>query len=318
MKINEKNLCAYSVSSTHIDKEGYLLKKGEVNKNFQRRWFVLKGNLLFYFEKKCDREPIGVIILEGCTIELAECEDQFTFKLVFHGGGGRTYVLAADSQEALEVWMKALARASYDYLKLMVAELQKQLDELSETEEGRGGGEGGNGQAPKPPQRRQNPFNRTQSSEVALDPAMAWRTRANTVSGGGRGAGGTYLPPTPVIARPAPPPPSAASSVAHISLNKRTFAQLHSEYGVQILKDKEEHMAKKKNSRRGISSGRSGNAEAKGSAGWRGSLESGCTDLSGSDSGWMKQGNFENIPPTEDLKSDAINDSLVVENLVDI
>lgn len=50
---------------------------------------------------------------------------------MFHGGGGRTYVLAADSQEALEVWMKALARASYDYLKLMVAELQKQLDELS-------------------------------------------------------------------------------------------------------------------------------------------------------------------------------------------
>lgn len=30
MKINEKNLCAYSVSPTHIDKEGYLLKKGEV------------------------------------------------------------------------------------------------------------------------------------------------------------------------------------------------------------------------------------------------------------------------------------------------
>ncbi|MPC60243.1 Sesquipedalian-1 [Portunus trituberculatus] len=73
MKINEKNLCAYSVSPTLIDKEGYLLKKGEVNKNFQRRWFVLKGNLLFYFEKKGDREPIGVIILEGCTI--GQCSD---------------------------------------------------------------------------------------------------------------------------------------------------------------------------------------------------------------------------------------------------
>lgn len=63
--------------------------------------------------------------------ELAECEDQFTFKLLFHGGGGRTYVLVADSQESLEEWMKALARASYDYLKLMVNELQKQLDELN-------------------------------------------------------------------------------------------------------------------------------------------------------------------------------------------
>ncbi|KAG0714625.1 Sesquipedalian-1 [Chionoecetes opilio] len=238
MKINEKNLCAYSVSSTEIDKEGYLLKKGEVNKNFQRRWFVLKGNLLFYFDKKGDREPLGVVILEGCTIELAECEDQFTFKLVFHGGGGRTYVLAADSQENLEVWMKALARASYDYLKLMVAELQTQLDELNElceladTEsQGKGGSE--EGHPPKAPHRqRQNPFNRTQSSnEVTLDPSLAMRMRANTVSGGGVGQ---YLT-VGVPQRAAPPPPS----VAHITVNRRTFAQIHSEYGVPILRDKE-------------------------------------------------------------------------------
>ncbi|XP_045616278.2 sesquipedalian-1 isoform X2 [Procambarus clarkii] len=237
MKINEKNLCAYSVSPTQIDKEGYLLKKGEVNKSFQRRWFVLKGNLLFYFEKKGDREPIGVIILEGCTIELAECEDQYTFKLLFHGGGGRTYVLAADSQESLEAWMKALARASYDYLKLMVAELQKQLDELNDAEmQAKGGGEDNALHPPKAPHRqRQNPFNRTQSSnEVTLDPSLAMRMRANTVSGG------QYLTPTTVPQRAAPPPPS----VAHITINKRTFAQLHSEYGVLILRDKELNRAK--------------------------------------------------------------------------
>ncbi len=69
MKINEKNLCAYAVSPTFAaDKEGYLMKKGEVNKGFQKRWFVLKGNLLFYFEKRYDKEPLGVIILEGCTV----------------------------------------------------------------------------------------------------------------------------------------------------------------------------------------------------------------------------------------------------------
>lgn len=68
MKINEKNLCAYAVSSSPIDKEGYLHKKGEVNKAFQKRYFVLKGNLLFYFDKKDDKEPLGVIVLEGCTL----------------------------------------------------------------------------------------------------------------------------------------------------------------------------------------------------------------------------------------------------------
>lgn len=30
----------------------------------------------------------------------------------------------------MEAWMKALACASYDYMKLMVAELQRQLDEV--------------------------------------------------------------------------------------------------------------------------------------------------------------------------------------------
>lgn len=236
MKINEKNLCAYSISQTQTDKEGYLQKKGEVNKSFQRRWFVLKGNLLFYFEKKGDREPIGVIILEGCTIELAECEDQFTFKLLFHGGGGRTYVLAADSQESLELWMKALARASYDYLKLMVAELQKQLDELTETER-QGAGENGMHRPKVPPRQRQNPFNRTQSSnEVTLDPTAAMRMRANTVSGVGQ-----YL--TPAKAPPSTSP--TVLSISHIAVNKRTFAQVHSEYGIPILRDKELWKVKK-------------------------------------------------------------------------
>lgn len=67
MKINEKNLCMFATSPP-VDREGWLLKRGEVNKSWQRRYFVLKGNLLFYFEKKGDREPLGVIILEGCTI----------------------------------------------------------------------------------------------------------------------------------------------------------------------------------------------------------------------------------------------------------
>ncbi|GAB6031059.1 hypothetical protein CHUAL_007871 [Chamberlinius hualienensis] len=134
MKINEKNLAAYSVSTTPVDKDGWLLKRGEVNKGFQRRWFVLKGNLLFYSEKKTDKEPIGLIILEGCTIELAEYEEHYAFKIIFHGAGDRTYILGADSQETMESWMKALACASYDYMKMMVCQLQQQLDELIELE----------------------------------------------------------------------------------------------------------------------------------------------------------------------------------------
>lgn len=136
MKINESTLITYATSSTcPTDKEDWLWKRGEVNKNFQKRYFVLKGNLLFYFEKKFDREPLGVIILEGCTIELAEEEQEMcAFKIVFHGEGRRTYYLGTDSQAAVEEWMKFLASASYDYMKLMVMELQQKLAEVEEME----------------------------------------------------------------------------------------------------------------------------------------------------------------------------------------
>jgi len=83
MKINEKTLVSYCVSNTPSDREGWLVKRGEVNKAFQKRWCVLRGNLLFYSERQGDREPLGVIILEGCTVELAEEEtDVYAFKVI--------------------------------------------------------------------------------------------------------------------------------------------------------------------------------------------------------------------------------------------
>lgn len=132
--INAKGLVRFASSGGRPEKEGFLLKRGEVNKGFQRRWFVLRGNLLFYYEKRGDKEPVGVIILEGCTIEVADCEDvvNYAFQITFPGSSARTYILSADSQEELEVWMRALSCAPYDYVKLIVAELQSQLQEMSD------------------------------------------------------------------------------------------------------------------------------------------------------------------------------------------
>ncbi len=89
-------------TSSPVDKEGVLWKRGEVNRSFQKRYFVLRGNLLFYFERKGDKEPVGVIILEGCIIELAEEEqEKFAFKIAFTGDGKRTYILGAETQVRL-------------------------------------------------------------------------------------------------------------------------------------------------------------------------------------------------------------------------
>lgn len=91
-------MVAFATSATPVDREGWLNKRGEVNRGYQRRWFVLKGNILFYFDRRGDKEPVGMIVLEGCTIELAEDEEQFGFKIVFHGPNNRSYALGAESQ----------------------------------------------------------------------------------------------------------------------------------------------------------------------------------------------------------------------------
>lgn len=91
-------MVAFATSPTPVDREGWLNKRSEVNRGYQRRWFLLKGNILFYFDRRGDKEPVGMIVLEGCTIELAEDEDHFAFKIVFHGPNNRSYLLGAESQ----------------------------------------------------------------------------------------------------------------------------------------------------------------------------------------------------------------------------
>ncbi|KAH8241092.1 hypothetical protein KR026_012013 [Drosophila bipectinata] len=130
MKINEKNLYVFAKTPPY-DMEGFLNKRGEVNKAFQRRYFVLKGNLLFYFESRMDKEPLGLIIVEGCTIELSNEVEHYCFEIAFNGN--RTYILSAENQESMEAWMKALTCAGYEYKRIVVAELQRQLHEIEQS-----------------------------------------------------------------------------------------------------------------------------------------------------------------------------------------
>ncbi|KPU73466.1 uncharacterized protein Dana_GF14496, isoform B [Drosophila ananassae] len=163
MKINEKNLYVFAKTPPY-DMEGFLNKRGEVNRAFQRRYFVLKGNLLFYFESRVDKEPLGLIIVEGCTIELSNEMDHYCFEIAFNGN--RTYILAAENQESMEAWMKALTCAGYEYKRIVVAELQRQLHEIDESKNKMlghsvdGAQNKMEGTKPKPPPRRTNPFNR--------------------------------------------------------------------------------------------------------------------------------------------------------------
>lgn len=133
MRLNERCVAEFSTSSAPTDKEGFLNKKGELNRGYQRRWFILKGNLLYYFEKRSDKEPIGVIVLDNCHVELAESGEPYAFQITF-GGDGRTYILGADTPKEMESWMRAITHSSYEYLKMMVESFESKLEELTAEE----------------------------------------------------------------------------------------------------------------------------------------------------------------------------------------
>uniref|UniRef100_A0A671YKD7 Sesquipedalian n=1 Tax=Sparus aurata TaxID=8175 RepID=A0A671YKD7_SPAAU len=125
MKLDEKVVSHYESSDSPVDKEGYLYKKGEIKTSYQKRWCMLKGNLLFYKERPTDRDLTGVIVLEGCTVQLCESEEQFAFSLVWSEPGLRTYKFAAEDQDSQESWIKALLSANHSYLALLVMDLEK-------------------------------------------------------------------------------------------------------------------------------------------------------------------------------------------------
>ncbi|VDL64798.1 unnamed protein product [Hymenolepis diminuta] len=131
MKIfNEKTVINFSYPKPP-EKEGYLLKKRSENKHsFKRRYFVLRGNILIYSETKMSREPLGVIFLEGHSVELVD-ERMFAIHFQTSSYTGRSYVLQAESDAEAESWMQALAHCGSEFLTLSVEELEDALRALN-------------------------------------------------------------------------------------------------------------------------------------------------------------------------------------------
>lgn len=114
----------------------------------------------------------------GCTVELSAEEEsqQYCFKLVFLTPGEvRSYFMAADNQDKMESWMKAITCASYDYMKLMVSELRRQLEEIDSRNKNQTLKNDTN-VPPKAPPRRQNPFNKPPAANIPSSSATITTT----------------------------------------------------------------------------------------------------------------------------------------------
>ena len=73
-QLTGRHLIHYARSATRIDKTGWLFKRGYLNPSYKRRYFVLKGNMLFYFKSDdyINHDPIGVVLMESYTIGLGQ------------------------------------------------------------------------------------------------------------------------------------------------------------------------------------------------------------------------------------------------------
>ncbi|KAM8911956.1 rho GTPase-activating protein 22 isoform 2-T2 [Lycaon pictus] len=103
-------------------KEGWLKKQRSIMKNWQQRWFVLRGDQLFYYKDKDETKPQGFISLQGTRVTelLPGPEDagKHLFEISPGGVGEREKVpanpeallLMASSQRDMEDWVQAIRR----------------------------------------------------------------------------------------------------------------------------------------------------------------------------------------------------------------
>ncbi|KAK3579951.1 hypothetical protein CHS0354_033469 [Potamilus streckersoni] len=138
MRFNNKELAYLAQQDREkFDKEGILymkdkndghgiFKKGSVG--FVQRLFRLRGNLLFYFKgKDAKSEPLGLLILERCSVELDLAEkDGYSFVIVYEGDE-QTYTFKAETEMVRDEWIQVLHIASYESLKMQVQSLREQV-----------------------------------------------------------------------------------------------------------------------------------------------------------------------------------------------
>ncbi|XP_051693479.1 rho GTPase-activating protein 22 isoform X3 [Oryctolagus cuniculus] len=103
-------------------KAGWLKKQRSIMKNWQQRWFVLRGDQLFYYKDKDETKPQGFISLQGTQVTelLPGPEDpgKHLFEISPGGTGEREKVpanpeallLMASSQRDMEDWVQAIRR----------------------------------------------------------------------------------------------------------------------------------------------------------------------------------------------------------------
>ncbi|ESO11521.1 hypothetical protein HELRODRAFT_96714 [Helobdella robusta] len=102
-------------------KSGWLKKLSNVMKHWQRRWFVIKGDNLYYYSSHNDtKPPQGCVFLPCCHVaeqvsKGSDC-DKFVFTILPDDSNNynqESFVLAADSDQERNNWMRIIKKIIY-------------------------------------------------------------------------------------------------------------------------------------------------------------------------------------------------------------
>ena len=83
---------------------GFLTKQGGRNKTWKKRWFVLKAKYLFYFKTKQDENPVGIMSLEGYSVQ----KGSKSHSIQLSKSGSRTYYLVGQNDSECSQWIDAI------------------------------------------------------------------------------------------------------------------------------------------------------------------------------------------------------------------
>lgn len=97
-------------SLTPTDKEGFLTKQGGKYKNWKKRWFILKGDTIYYFKTVKDNEQTGEIKLDGrCSATMdPPKKGKFYFSIKTPT---RTYFIFSDKEDIAKEWVDSISSA---------------------------------------------------------------------------------------------------------------------------------------------------------------------------------------------------------------
>eukprot|EP01114_Cavostelium_apophysatum_P015517 TRINITY_DN4236_c0_g1_i3.p1 TRINITY_DN4236_c0_g1~~TRINITY_DN4236_c0_g1_i3.p1 ORF type:complete len:392 (-),score=48.78 TRINITY_DN4236_c0_g1_i3:13-1056(-) len=103
------------------EKEGYLYKRGAINKNWKKRWVVLADSHVKYYKTPDNKSaPKGDVLLSEVQVGVVETKDkidkQFCFKIETKS---RTYYFQAEDRAEMIEWLRAIVEM-YKYKDFLV------------------------------------------------------------------------------------------------------------------------------------------------------------------------------------------------------